>query len=446
MCGARDALAVTANESLAGMDIAAFAETGGALIVGAVSLRAAVSAYSFAGRRARFAKFETDYLEKFETLAASLLKKNETEKEQRTPSWNGKRKFRIARREYVNQKKDICSFYLVPYDNRPLPPFSPGQFLTFELRIPGQQQPVTRCYSLSDAPTDRRYYRLSIKQLDAPAEAPDGTPPGLSSTYFHDHLSDGEIVEAYAPAGEFCLDQASGRPVVLIAGGSGIAPIMSMLNWLVSSKSKREIWLFYGIRNRSEHAMYDHLRLIVQRHSNIRMLVAYSQPGRRCQKGIDYQLKGHISAEHIRLVVKDRACEYYICGPGQMMDSMSQGLKAHGVPLADIRFESFGPASAGAVDSEGGETLQAGAQTFNVMFARSGKSVKWTPAAGSLLELAEDNGVKTRFACRQGICGTCVARIRNGKVGYTRKPGKEPDAGSCYPCIAQPKSDVTLDI
>ena len=100
----------------------------------------------------------------------------------------------------------------------------------------------------------------------------------------------------------------------------------------------------------------------------------------------------------------------------------------------------------GSTGNSSEEMPLAEAQTFNVVFARSGKSVKWTPGAGSLLELAEDNGVKTRFACRQGICGTCTARIRSGSVGYTRKLDKYPDAGTCFPCIAQPKSDVTIDI
>jgi len=95
---------------------------------------------------------------------------------------------------------------------------------------------------------------------------------------------------------------------------------------------------------------------------------------------------------------------------------------------SDIRFESFGPATAGSTGNPSEEAPQAGSQTFNVVFARSGKSAKWTPGAGSLLELAEDNGVKTRFACRQGICGTCVARIRSGSVGYNRKLDKNPDA------------------
>ena len=121
--------------------------------------------------------------------------------------------------------------------------------------------------------------------------------------------------------------------------------------------------------------MYDHLQQMVQKHPNIRMLVAYSRPGKWCQKGIDYQLKGHISAEHVRLVVQDRACEFYICGPEQMMASMTQGLQAQGVPSSDIRFESFGPASTGLSGHQTEETPQIGARSFNVVFARSGTSV-----------------------------------------------------------------------
>lgn len=435
------------NGSPAGMDIATFAEIFGALIVGAVSLRAVASIYSFTRRKARIAKLEKDHIEEFRALADSRLEKIEAGCEQHALSWEGTRKFSIVERKYENQKQDICSFYLAPCDNWPLPPYRPGQFLTFELPVPGQAQPVTRCYSLSDCSADQRRYRVSIKRLSAPDDAPEATPPGLLSAYFHDQLPEGEVVKAFAPAGDFCLDQRSDKPVVLVAGGVGITPIMSMLNALVSSRSQREVWLFYGVGNRGEHAMYADLQQIVRDHSNIRMLIAYSRPGRSSHKGVDFDFEGHISVEHIRLVIKERDCEFYICGPEKMMRSISQGLERHGVPSVDIRFESFGRlATAGMTDSEGGNAAQTQTRAFSVRFARAGKTVNWTPDAGTLLELAQANGVKARCACRQGICGTCVARIKNGKVDYVRKPGKEPEAGYCYPCIAQPKSDVTLDI
>lgn len=414
--------------------------------MGAVSLRAAATTYSFARRKVWISRLETNHINEFRAIVERRLGEIETERKRLALSWEGKRKFRIVGRKYENQRQDICSFYLAPYDHRPLPPYFPGQFLTFEMLVPGQAQPVTRCYSLSDCSADPSRYRITVKRLSAPGDAPEATPPGLMSAYFHDHLNEGAIVRAFAPAGNFCLDERSDKPVVLVAGGVGITPIMSMLNALVRSGSTREVWLFCGARNRSEHAMQADLRKIAGDHANIRMLVAYSRPGQSCQRGVDYDFEGHICVEHIRLVIKERDCEYYICGPEQMMQSITQGLANHGVPADDIHFESFGPATAGKEEREADTLEETQAREFKVQFTRTGKTVKWTPGAGTLLELAEANGVKTRFACRQGICGTCMARLSNGEVDYVRKPGSEPDAGSCYPCIALPKSDVTLDV
>ena len=428
------------------MDIETFAEIFGSLIMSAVSMRAAVSTYSFARRRVQIAKRESDHIEAFKALAANRRKEIDAARTDHDLAWNGKRKFRILHRQYENQMQDICSFYIAPYDNRPLPPYLPGQFLTFELQIPGHAQPVTRCYSISDSCADPRRYRITVKRLTAPCGAPQATPPGLSSVYFHDHLQEGEIVQAFAPAGEFYLDERSDKPVVLVAGGVGITPIISMLKALVRSSSQRQIWLFYGVRNRCEHAMYAELQQIVRDHPKIRMLTAYSRPERSCRIGVDYDFKGHISVEQIRFVIKNRDCQFYICGPEKMIQSITQGLARYGIPADDIRFESFGSAVTGKSESEGSGVTQSLVRAFDVKFTRTGKTARWTPGSGTLLDLAEANGVKARFACRQGVCGTCVARIRSGKVNNVRPPGREPDTGYCYPCIAQPNSDVSVDI
>ncbi|MGD8854288.1 MAG: MOSC domain-containing protein, partial [Gammaproteobacteria bacterium] len=98
--------------------------------------------------------------------------------------WEGYRTFVVDRK--VPESETITSFYLVPEDGGPLPPFKPGQFLSFRLDIPGQTKPVTRTYTISDRP-DADYYRVSIKRETPPAHRPDA-PPGLSSNYFHDHV------------------------------------------------------------------------------------------------------------------------------------------------------------------------------------------------------------------------------------------------------------------
>ncbi|MGI9384152.1 MAG: FAD-binding oxidoreductase, partial [Methyloligellaceae bacterium] len=377
-------------------------EIAGWALVGAASFRGLISVFAFTGRRWRAARLDREYLDLFEKLAGRALKTIDTDRQSREQTWSGKRKFRIVRRVYENLSKDICSFYLAPYDNRPIPRFRPGQFLTFELPVPWQRHPVVRCYSLSDSPTERGHYRISIKRLWAPSHAPAGTPPGVSSNYFHEHLQEGDIVDVLAPAGEFCLHQESERPVVLVAGGVGLTPLISMLNALVASGSRREIWFFYGVRNRAEHAMYDHLARIRREFPNVRTVIAYSRPTETCRKGIDYDIEGHVSVELLKPLLAARHCEFYVCGPTAMMDRVTADLAAAGVAPEDIRQEAFGPATAKTSPVRDAASAADAGKTFRVEFSRSGKVVQWTKSLGTILELAEASGVKARCGCRAG--------------------------------------------
>ena len=428
------------------MQLTDLTEIAGWVLVGGASARALFSAVAFAGRRWRAARLDREYITLFDELADKALKKFDGERQRLQQAWSGRRKFRIVQRTYENQRKDICSFYLTPYDNQPLPPFHPGQFLTFHLKVPGQPQPVVRCYSLSDSPTERRYYRITVKRLWAPANAAQGTPPGLASSYVHDRLQVGDVVEALAPSGAFCLDLKSQRPVVMVAGGVGLTPLVSMLNALVATRSRREIWFFYGVRNRTEHAMYDHLDRIRRAFPNVRLVVAYSRPTPTCRKGIDYDIEGHVGVTLMKPLLAARSCEFYVCGPSAMMDGITKDLAAAGVPPEDIKLEAFGAAAVKATSKRSAAPAADAGQTFRVEFARSGRVVQWTKSDGTLLELAEAHGVKARCGCRAGVCGTCQAGLRQGEVDYIQRPAREPGAAQCLPCITQPRSDVVLDI
>ena len=414
-----------------------------------ISVRALISVYSFAHRALYFARVDKEYLKRFEFHATRVLKKIKAKHDVLEPSWNGKRKFQIVRRILENQTGDICSFYLVPVDKRPLPQFRPGQFLTFEMPASGDAEPIVRCYSLSESPLEQRYYRISVKRLLAPPHAPPGTFPGLASNYFHDVLQEGEIIDIAAPAGEFCLHQRSPRPVVLIAGGVGITPLLSMLNWLVATKSQRDIWLFYGVRNRADHAMYDHLKDLQRDCPNLRLITFYSEPTEMCRQGVDYDVEGFVSVDIMKAVLRARNYEFYVCGPPPMMTMVMEGLAQWGVPEEDIMSEAFGPASVKKptlVVSNDPAVPQKAAEAFNIVFSRSNKTLQWTPEAGSILEFAEENGVQLRSGCRVGNCGTCVSKIAKGDVDYVRKPSKQLKANACLACIAKPKSDLVLDL
>ena len=428
------------------MELANLIQIVGVLIVSAATVRAMLGFYAFTSRRVHFARQEKQDVAAYRKFAENVLGKLAADRAADEGSWQGKRKFKIAKRVYENQAGDICSFYLVPYDGGSTPTYRPGQFLTFEFAVPGQDQLVTRCYSLSESPTERGYYRITVKRLAPPPNAPPGTPPGLSSSHFHDRMTEGAIVEAYAPAGEFCVDESSKRPIMLIAGGVGLTPLVSMLNWLVASGSKREIWFVYAVRNRAEHAMYEHLQRLDRDIPNVRVFVAYEHPTPACRKGVDYKIEGRLSAAMLHPVIDSRAPEIYLCGPPPMMNALTEGFTAMGVAADSIRTEAFGSVSRGAAATKQPPPSTEAGETFRVAFARSGKTIEWSHGDGSLLDLAEAHGIKARCGCRQGICGSCTTGLKDGEVGYLHQPERAPMAGKCLPCISHPKSDMVIDL
>ena len=158
-----------------------------------------------------------------------------------TGAWPGWREFRVARREFEDRAHTQCSFYLEPVDGSLLPPFAPGQFLTFSLHVADSLAPqvdvsrsITRCYSLSDRPHPK-HFRVTIKRVPAPLDRPD-VPAGASSSHFHDHVQQGDVLKLKAPAGHFFIDPDASVPAVLIAGGIGITPMMSMLRWCLAEQ------------------------------------------------------------------------------------------------------------------------------------------------------------------------------------------------------------------
>lgn len=340
----------------------------------------------------------------------------------------------------------ICSFYLRPHDGKPLPAFDPGQYLTFRLDIPGQPKQVMRCYSLSDSPKPD-YYRVSIKAVPPPRDQPD-IPPGLSSNFFHDHLHEGDILDVKAPGGHFFLDTAKHTPVVLIGGGIGLTPVMSMVNRIVDIGSTRECHFFYGLRNSREHVMKDHLERLATEHENIHLHICYSSPGDDDVEGKDYQYAERVGADLFKRVLPSSNYEYYFCGPPPMMNSLFEGLREWGVPEKDINYEAFGPATVQKkkeADTKDKEPAPSGEAAFEIKFEKSGTSVAWDPSIGSLLDFAEENGVDIDFGCRAGNCGTCITAIKSGEVDYLSEPGEKPESGSCLACVSVPKGALVLD-
>ncbi|ANH67487.1 NO-inducible flavohemoprotein [Mitsuaria sp. 7] len=238
--------------------------------------------------------------------------------------WRGQREMVVARKE--RESELITSFYLEPADGQPLPPFHPGQYLTLVLDIDGKT--VRRNYSLSDAP-GKPWYRVSIKREDG----------GLVSNWMHDMAEVGSRLNAQAPAGEFTLDAAATRPLVLVTGGVGITPAMAMLE--SAAASGRPIRFIHAARHGGVHAFRERVDVLAAAHDNVEALYVYDAP----RDGDEPHEVGYVTdALLARHLPEDRDVDLYLLGPKPFMQAVYRAGRSLGVPAGQLRYEFFGPA------------------------------------------------------------------------------------------------------
>ncbi len=249
--------------------------------------------------------------------------------------WNGWRDFVIE--AVVEESSIIRSFVLVPVDGGKVLPHKSGQYLGFALDVPGVGQ-LRRNYSISCAPNDRAY-RITVKR-----EATPGVPAGAASNWLHDHALPGTILTAAVPAGDFFLDTTSTTPVVLVSGGVGLTPMVSMLETIVQSQPNRQTHWVHGALNGRVHAMRAHVRALAAKAPGVKATTFYAEPGERDRAGVDYDASGLISARWLKQNTPAANAIYYLCGPKPFLRNLAAGLLTEGVPADRIRYEFFGPA------------------------------------------------------------------------------------------------------
>ena len=339
----------------------------------------------------------------------------------------GYRHFEI--RDKIDDAAGVCSVLLAPHDGHPLPEFLPGQYLTLRLQIPGQSKPTVRCYSLSDR-HHPDHYRITVKRQE---------PLGVASAYIHDQLRIGDIVEVRAPTGSFHLDPRADTPVVLVAAGIGITPILSMLLAIASENPQRDVWLFFGVRDGSRHIQRRTLERLQRDLPRLHLRVSYSRPREQDRLDRDYHDEGRITPERLRRELPGRDFDFYLCGPTDMVRSLRSDLANWGVGVHRVHVETF---SALPTDEE--PDLQSPQQML-VHFARSGTTLTWDGKDASLLDLAARHGIEIESGCRAGNCGTCAVAVRSGTVRYTSERDATTEEGACLTCIAVPDGNLELD-
>lgn len=251
--------------------------------------------------------------------------------------WNGYRKFRVEQR--VVECDNVTSFYLKPSDGRTLRDFKPGQYITVNLQHP--TTPTSpRNYSLSDRP-GLPHYRISVKREAAPTVE---APAGLISNLLHDQVQKGDELFIGPPCGEFTLDAstADGKPIVMLAGGIGVTPLLSMLKSLANATTV-PVYFVHASQNSRLHALAGEVREVASQCPAVHTHFRYDAPLAEDLSTGRCDSIGRVDLEFLQTILPTNDAHFYFCGPKPFMTGVYRALKDWNVDESRIHFEFFGP-------------------------------------------------------------------------------------------------------
>ena len=326
--------------------------------------------------------------------------------------------------------KDVKVFRLVS-QNGYLPPFIAGQYISLSVEIDGIR--TSRPYSISSSPKQRGYYEITVKLV----------PDGFVSQYMLNNAKIGDTFEATSPAGYFYYNPLFlGSRLVLIAGGSGITPFMSMLREMCDlGLDDKEIHLIYGCQSEEDALYRDELLRYSSGRKNFTYDLILSSP-REDFKG----LTGFIDRKMImKLVPEWQTSTYFVCGPTAMYKFCVPELKKMGIPQKRIRREVF--SSGQRITDESG--WPEGVRAEDLFDLKIGDRVFKVKAGESIMTALERNKVTVKSCCRSGECSLCRVKLNAGKVFQpesvlVRKSDRK--YGYIHSCQSYPFTDVEIQI
>lgn len=257
---------------------------------------------------------------------------------QQPGGWAGFRDFTVVNK--VKESDVITSFYLQPSDGGPIATYLPGQYISVKVQIAGEPYTHIRHYSLSDRP-GKPYYRISVKREDKAANK----PAGIVSNYLHGSVREGDMLALSAPAGAFTLDVESEQPLILISGGVGFTPLLSMLHTVVHQQPTRPVTFIHAAVNGRVHAMRAEVAELARNHPQLRTYVCYSSPTEEDRAAANFDKAGYVDLAWLQSILPGKDAQFYVCGPIPFMQTVYAALQQWGVDAQQIRYEFFGPAS-----------------------------------------------------------------------------------------------------
>lgn len=249
-------------------------------------------------------------------------------------SWNGWRKFVI--KKIVEESSEIKSFYLYPEDGKEIANFHSGQFISVQVFVPELDLLQPRQYSLSST-FNPEYYRISVKKESGIAP----NPNGWVSNTMHSK-SEGDVISISSPAGLFHLEKDSENPLVLISGGVGLTPMLSMLETNLNSfQNKKTIWI-HGCRNESVHAFKDQISALKEEANHLETFTFYDAvtPENVISNEV---IQGRVDLHKCKDSILLEEARYYICGPEMFIKTQYEALINLNVNQKNIFYEEFGP-------------------------------------------------------------------------------------------------------
>lgn len=294
-------------------------------------------------------------------------------------------------------------------------------------------QYLTHCFTV-DGAVVKRAYSLSAAEGGALAFTVKSLSGGVASMHVSQRLGVGDRYTIAGPSGDFVLDPASRRPLVFLAAGSGITPVISLLETALALDASRQVRLLYASRSQDEIIFHERLEALARRHPGVQIVHVLSQPA----AGWSGE-SGRLSGERVAALLGVGDNDYYLCGPLALMDAAEKALRAGGVAAAQIRRERF--LAAPKTSASKPIAVQ------EIIFKRSNRSVQ-QQVGETILEAALREGVALPFSCTVGGCASCKVHVLEGEVALNEPnclAADEKAQGYTLACSAYAASRITID-
>ena len=362
--------------------------------------------------------------------------KKKTEEPKKSPQYSS-----LKVREVVRETADTVSLFFEQPE--PFLEYKPGQFLTLILDINGKEE--RRSYSLCTSPFVDPYPGVSVKRVSE----------GVVSNYLNDHIRPGKTINILKPLGSFTTDFHSKNKnhFVMIAGGSGITPIMGIIKSVLVNEPDSKVTLLYCSRSENEIIFKDQLDKLAEANApRLEVVMNISKPSENW-KG----MKGRIDADKIKEVLSTSAhtaaekVKYFLCGPEGLMDTAKETLLSLNVPKEDIMKESFYTSASEDAGDSTAQGVERPVLSREVTVVLNGEEFSYNVDPDkTILEAGLDENLDMPYSCQSGLCTACRGRLISGEVKMDEDAGlsdNEKKEGYILCCVSRPMSaDIKINI